>query len=94
MITSVRLRAASTVPGSGKSSGDSGAVERQMREIVAAEAVRQPLAADLGVGEVVDLARQALRLGFGAGDHRAEPGQDQHLLRVAALFRRQRFKSA
>ena len=41
-------------------------VERQMREIVAAEAARQPLAPDLGIGQLVDLARQALRLGLGA----------------------------
>ncbi len=77
----MRLRAASTELGSGKSSGDERPVERQVREIVPAEAARQPLAPDLRIGKLVDLARQALRLGLGRGDHRAEARQDQHLLR-------------
>ena len=58
-------------------------VERQMREVVPAEAARQPLAPDLRVGQLVHLAHQALRLGFGGGDHRAETGQDQHLVAAA-----------
>src|SRR5689334_4803208 len=37
-------------------------VERQVREIVPAEAAGQALAADLRIGERVELARHALRL--------------------------------
>ena len=36
-----------------------------MREIVAAETAAQPLAADLGVGEIVQLAGEPLGLGLG-----------------------------
>ena len=62
------------------------------RKIVAAETARQAPATDLGIGEVVDLAREALRLGLGRADHRAETRQDQHMLGAAPLGRRQPFQ--
>ena len=57
-----------------------------------AEAAGQPLAPDLGIGQLVDLAREALRLGLGRGEHRAEARQDQHMLGVAPLDLRQPFQ--
>jgi hypothetical protein len=41
---------------------------RQVREITPAEAASQPLAPDLGIGEVVDLARQSPRFSLGGAD--------------------------
>ena len=60
-----------------------------MRKIVAAKAAGQPVPPDFGVGQVVDFAQEALCLGLCRGEHRAEPGQDQHMRRVAPLRRRQ-----
>ena len=71
-ITSVRLRAASTDAGVGKVVRRERPVERQMREVVAAEPAGQALAPDLRIGQLVGLAGQALRLGLGGGDHRAQ----------------------
>ena len=57
-----------------------------------AEPAGQPLAPDLGVGKLVRLARQTLRLGLGGRDHRAQARQDQHLLRRSALRCHQRLQ--
>ncbi len=69
-------------------------VERQMREIMPAEAARQALAPDLGIGQLVELARKALGLGLGRADHRGEAGQDQHLVRARPSAAASAFRSA
>jgi hypothetical protein len=46
-----------------------------VRKIVPAEAARQPLAPDLGIGEVVDLARKSLRLASVAAIIGLRPGR-------------------
>src|SRR5581483_11736692 len=56
-----------------------------MREIVSAKTLRQPRAADFGIGELVELARIALRLRVRGADGGAEAWQDQHIRRLAAF---------
>src|SRR5690242_13973286 len=58
-----------------------------------AEPAGETLAPDLGIAQIIELARQALRLGFGRADHRAQTGQDQHLIRIPPFGRRKRLKS-
>ena len=65
--------------------GHQRAIERQVREVMPAEAAGEAFASDLRVGELVDLAREPLRLGLGRGDHRAQARQDQHLRGLAPL---------
>ena len=69
-------------------------VQLQVRKIVAAEPAGQPLAADFRIAQVVQFAGDALRLGLGAADHRAQARQDQHLVRRAALVGASAFRSA
>ena len=67
-------------------------VEREMREVVAAEARREPLASNLVIGEVVYFPCQPLRLRLSRADHGAQPRQDQHLPGRASLGRDQTFE--
>src|SRR5438552_18266814 len=68
-------------PSTRSSGGLSTLVERQVRKIVPAEAARQPLAPDLRIGKIVDLAREAQRLRLRGGDNRAQARQDQDVFR-------------
>ena len=57
-----------------------------------AEPAGKPPASDLGIGEIAQLARQALGFGLRAGDHRAEARQDQCLVRGASFGHHQRLE--
>jgi hypothetical protein len=53
-----------------------------VREVVSAEPQRHPFAPGLRIGQLVELVREAARFGLRGSDHRAEPGQDQHLIGI------------
>ena len=83
----MRLRAACTEPGSGKSSGVSGRSSGRWEKSWPPNRPDSRFRPTSGSDSSLVSRVMRSRLGFGRGDHRAQARQDQHLLGLAPLLR-------